>query len=195
MLSLSSLGEVQPDLSLMFVSISRKRCENQLWHASCTSQETLFQPVSPPSWDYFWLSACQSRGLYGDTSVWGPAGEAQGCLSQICMWKMHGVGGSPVLSHALLRIVTSFVWDPRAAECWVQVVGLQLEPLSCYSQVTASSHHQEVIFPAEIARPLWFLVFSLNPGVFLTHIFFHVSNTQVFKHTRQFIIICWQSRT
>ena len=52
MLSLLGLGAVQPDLSLMFVSISRKRCENQLWHASCTSQETPFQPVSlPPSVD------------------------------------------------------------------------------------------------------------------------------------------------
>lgn len=67
---------------------------------------------------------------------------------------MHGDGGSPVLSQALHRIVTSFVRDPRAAECWVQAIGLQLEPLSCYSQVTASSHHQEVIFPAEIAWPL-----------------------------------------
>ena len=70
------------------------------------------------------------------------------------MWKMHGDSGSPVLSHALRRIVTSFVRDSRAAECWAQAVGLQLEPLSCYSQVTASSHHQEVIFPAEVAQPL-----------------------------------------
>ena len=68
---------------------------------------------------------------------------------------MHGDGGSPVLSHTLHRIVTSFVRDPRAAECWVQAVRLQLEPLSCYSQATTSSDHQEeVIFPAEIAWPL-----------------------------------------